>query len=113
MDEVDLEVRFLETKVRGSDVGLCEVLVTENGVCGSVVHDSWYFPSWERLKEEHPTFESLATEFLLSDNWRVVDNEKVLTFSFFAGEEGLYTPEELDIEIWSSEEDKKLWSEYE
>ena len=114
MDEVDLEVRFLETKVRGTDEVLCEVRVSENGMYGCQVHDSWHFSSWEELKTEYPTFSSLANQFLYSDNWRVIDDmQKVLTFSFIDGGEGLYPQDEYNIEVWSSQEDYELWNEHE
>lgn len=92
MDDVGLLVEFLEVNVRGSDESTCQVRVTEEGLYGCHVTDSWEFDSWGDMLEEFPTFKELLYLFFDSCNWTCCGtNDKTLYAHTVLGGEGLYS----------------------
>lgn len=109
-EELGLHLVFQEVKVRGSQEVACQVYVSEEGLDGFEVNQTYHFDSWEDMQEQYPTLLDFLYE--LSDNqhwtanWR--DNDRIYFIESLTGHEGLY---EVNKTVWFDAQEEELEEE--
>lgn len=98
MEELGLHITFEEIKIRGTNDVRCLVRAIEEGTGGIEVQDQIYCKSWEKLKEEFPTFSDILKHFFQTDYWSAGwrDGDRLIYAETVQGHEGLYEHDPLN-----------------
>ncbi len=98
-EELGLHIEFQEVRTRGSDTMFCQVYVTEYGMHGFEVHDTYTFDSWEEMKEQYPTLMGFLVELACNENWDSAwrSYDRIYFIEKMEGNEGLY---DLNETVW-------------
>lgn len=91
-EELGLHLVFQDITIRGSKESQAQVVVTEEGLYGCEVKDTYNFSSWEQMQEEYPTLLDFLHELSYNDNWNAGwrDNDRIFFIETSVGHEGLY-----------------------
>ena len=68
-EEVGLEIRFEEIKLRGSDKYECVIRATEIGVTVGNVDEILISDSWADFKQNYPTLKDILIQLFPTDSW--------------------------------------------
>lgn len=91
-EELGLHLVFQDVTIRGSQDSHAQVIVTEEGIAGCEVKDTYHFESWDDMKEQYPTLLDFLQELSYNDNWNAAwrENDRIFFIETSVGHEGLY-----------------------
>ncbi len=106
-EEIGIDFRFEETRLRGSKNFECILRATEIGVTAGNIDEVISYKSWEAFKKKYPTLKDILIVLFTSDNWNPSHRggERILYIKSISGHEGLYDfDENVRIEVdWDTE----------